>query len=211
MNEFLLLDKEVPEQALVSLKKQNEGFLAWANIESIEIQNEEQQKNLEDLLILGRRAQKDVDAELKKYTDPIRAAEKAVRDLFKPYQSLLDLVCGRMTQAVTVWNQKQIKEAEALRVEQMKDQVTQIAEAKETGEIIELPTETIEVKKTSHAHVGTVTYRKDFDIQVVNPDMVPRDLCEPSLSKIRLRVKSGMIEIPGVLITEKTITVTRAG
>jgi len=211
MNEFLLLDKEVPQQSLIALKKQNEGFLSWANIESIEIQDEEQQKNLEDLLILGRRALKDVDAELKKNTDPIRAAEKAVRDLFRPYQSLLDLVCGRMTSAVTIWNQKKIKEAEAARVEQMKAQVAQIIEAKETGEIIELPTETFEVKKTSHAHLGTVTYRKDYDIQVVNPDLVPRDLCEPSLSKIRLRVKSGVLEIPGVLITEKTITVTRAG
>jgi hypothetical protein len=211
MTEFMIIDNQVPEQALTTLKEHNKGFLAWANVENIEIETVDQQKNLEDLLIIGRRAQKDVDAELKRYTDPIRAAEKAVRDIFKPYQSLLDLVMGRMNQSVSAWHLKMSKEAEAARIEAMKAQAVQIAEAKETGEIIEFPTEVKTVEKTSHTHAGTVTYRKDFDIQVVNPDLVPRDLCEPSLPKIRARVKSGVLEIPGCLITEKTITVTRAG
>jgi hypothetical protein len=211
MNEFMIVDNLIPEQALVEMKKHNEGFLVWAARENIVIFNNEEQKNLEDLVILGRRAQKDVDAELKSYTDPIRAAEKSVRDIFESYRNLLKLVDGRMTEAITLWRRKKIAIAEAARVEQMKAQAAQIAEAKETGEIVELQEAVKAVEKTSHAHVGTVTYRKDYEVQVVNPDLVPRDLCEPCLPKIRARVKSGVLEIPGCLITEKTIAVTREG
>src|SRR5574343_1668707 len=100
MTEFMIIDNQVPEQALTTLKEHNKGFLAWANVENIEIENVDQQKNHEDLMIIGRRAQKDVDAVLKSYTDPIRTAEKAVRDIFKPYQSLLDLVMGRINQSL---------------------------------------------------------------------------------------------------------------
>jgi hypothetical protein len=211
MNEFMIVDNQVPEQSLVTLKEHNKGFLAWASREEIQIETDEQQTNIQDLLILGRRAQKEVDAKLKEYTDPIRAAEKAVRDLFKPYQNLLELVCGRMSQADSAYRQKKTKAIEEARIAAMKAQAAQITEAKETGEVVDLSTETIKpIEKTSHAHVGTVSYRKDWDIQVVNPDLVPRDLCAPDMGKIRARVKSGVLEIPGCIISEKTIAVTRA-
>jgi len=212
MNEFMIVDNQVPEQALVTLKEHNKGFLAWAGREDIQIETDEQQTNIQDLLILGRRAQKEVEATLKEYTDPIRAAEKAVRDRFKPYQNLLELVCGRMAQADSAYRQKKTKAIEEARIEAMKAQAAQITEAKDTGEVVDLPTEVIKpIEKTSHANVGTVTYRKDFDIQVVNPDLVPRDLCVPDMVKIRARVKSGVLEIPGCLITQKEIQITRPG
>jgi hypothetical protein len=199
-----------PELALESLKTKDRDLLVY--FESIEITNRDQPKNCEDLLILGRRAVKAAEDTQKELLQPIKEEEKMVRDLFRPYLSRWELALSRVSSALNNWHAKERKAAEELRIEQMKAQAAAIAEARETGEIIQLPNTTpMVVNKTSHAHVGTVTYRKDFDIQVVSPELVPRDLCEPSLVRIRARVKSGVIDIPGVLITEKTITVARGG
>ena len=94
----------------------------------------------------------------------------------------------------------------------MEAQAARMMEAERTGEVVE-PAELTAVPnvlKTSRAHLGTVTYRDDWDVQVVDATKVPRDLCEPSLPRIRARVKSGVTNIPGVLITKKLVSVARS-
>jgi len=92
------------------------------------------------------------------------------------------------------------------------EQAEKIAEAKDTGEVVDM-TEYIPdaPAKTSHAHLGTVTYREDYDVVIVDPFKVPRELCDPNMSRIRARVKSGVTDIPGVLVTKKFVTVARGG
>ena len=95
-----------------------------------------------------------------------------------------------------------------------KEQAAKVAEAKKTGEVVEIPSaeEVVEApSKTSQAHLGSVTYRDDFEVTIVNPFLVPRELCDPNISRIRARVKSGVTEIPGVLIAKKYTTVAKGG
>ncbi|HUX48485.1 MAG TPA: hypothetical protein VMV76_04855, partial [Dehalococcoidia bacterium] len=116
--------------------------------------------------------------------------------------------------ALQNYHAQQAREAEELRMIALAEQAKQFAEAKETGEVVEIvQAEDIPEAplKTSHAHLGSVTYREDFDVSIVNALLVPRELCDPNLGRIRARVKSGVTEIPGVLITKKYITVAKGG
>ena len=94
------------------------------------------------------------------------------------------------------------------------EQAAKATVAKETGEVIP-PLSSAAITqapaKTSHSEMGATTYRDLIEIQIVSPDLVPRDLCEPSPTKIRARANSGIREIPGVIITVKQIPVSRAG
>jgi len=119
-----------------------------------------------------------------------------------------------VNEALQNYHSKQVKEAEELRMIALAEQASKFAEAKETGEVVEItPAEEVPETplKTSHAHLGNVTYREDFEVIIVNPLLVPRELCDPNISRIRARVKSGITEIPGVLITKKYITVAKGG
>ena len=116
-----------------------------------------------------------------------------------------------LTRALQQYHAKQVAEAEAARLRQLAQQAARIAEAKDTGEIIELLSQSITpaMAKSSRSNLGMVTYREDYSIEIVGPNLVPRDLCEPSMIKIRARVKSGIIEIPGVLVAKKYVETTR--
>jgi hypothetical protein len=196
---------------LQELKKRDESLLRFF-VEAVEITTPEQQKNCEDLLIIGRRSWKTADEKRKELIAPIREAEKQINSLFKPYLSRLELGLTKIDLALKNWNAKQKREAEALMIEQMKINTAQINETLQTGEVFQ-PEEIVvrPVPKTSHAHVGTVTYKEDWEFTVVDPDLVPRNLCKPDEVKIRAMVKAGAREIAGVLITPRVITTARTG
>lgn len=199
-----------PQVELKALEKKDSSFFAW--VESVQISSTDQQKNCEDLLIIGRRAVKTAEEKRKELLQPIKSAEKQINDLFKPYMARLETGITKLNSALNEWHAEQRKLAEAAQIEQMKRQTEAIQQARETGEVISLETtETQQVNKTSHAHVGTVTYRKKIKVTVVNADLVPRDLCDPSPRKLQARADSGVKDIPGCIITEETITVARAG
>ena len=200
-----------PQLELQQLQKKDEPLLRYI-IEAVEITTREQQKNCEDLLIIGRRSWKTADEKRKELVAPLRETEKQINNLFKPYLSRLELGINKIDHALKTWNAKQKREAEALMIEQMKINTAQINEALQTGEVFQSEEAVISpVSKTSHAHVGTVTYKEDWEFTVVEPDLVPRNLCKPDEVKIRAMVKAGAREIAGVLITPRVITTARTG
>lgn len=196
--------QEKPETIIQQLEQKDKSLFEW--VAKLEITDEASQKNAENLLTDSKTALKRATEAQKFLLDPIRESEKRVRDLFRPYLDRLSLGISRINTLLGDYHSEQVRitkeEAEYL----MAEVAVKLAEAKETGEIIELPTAIVQAPvKTSRAELGTTSYLEGFDIEVINPDLVPRDLCEPSLPKIRARVKSGVKEIPGVLITMKTI------
>lgn len=194
---------------LVTIEDREKILLKWLN--NIQIASVEEQKNCEDMLIHARQVLKEADAKRKELHEPYKREIDRINDLFKPFMDKLSMGINSVMKALDSWRLEQRRIAEAAQMEAMKKQAEAVAMSKVTGEIVEPITEVIPtVSKTSHANIGSVTYRKQIEVQVVNPDLVPRDLCEPSLSKIRKRAESGVREIPGVLITEKEIPVTRA-
>lgn len=198
-----------PETVIQDLELKDKSLFEW--IGRLEITDTASQKNAENLLTDAKSAQKRATEAQKFLLDPIRESEKRVRDLFRPYLDRLSLGISRVNTLLGDYHRKQQRiakeEAEYLAAET----AAKLAEAKETGEVVDLPTPTVQApKKTSRAELGTTSYLEYFDVQVINPDLVPRDLCEPSMSKIRARVKSGVKSIEGVLITPKyTIRTTK--
>ena len=198
-----------PTNELAALETSSQPLLRW--LHDLKVTSPDQQKDAEDLLISARQAWRQADEKRKELTRPLDDAKQRIIDLFKPYMNRLETGINILNRELTAYHQTLLQ----LRQEQerlaLNEQAARMREAEETGEVVEPPPpiETPLVTKTSRAHLGTVTYRQDPDIRIVDPDKVPRDLCIPSLPRIRARVKSGVTNIPGVLITTKPVTVAR--
>jgi len=197
----------------VTILQQNQStLLAW--MASAVVTTDAEQKNAEDLLINARQGLKAVEAKRKDLLQPVNETRDRINALFKPLTDKLSMGIHIVNEALQNYHLKQAKEAEELQAIALAEQAAQLAESKTTGEVVEIvPTADIPLAptKTSQAHLGSVTYRDDFDVSIVDPLLVPRELCDPNLSRIRARVKSGVTEIPGVLITKKFVTVARGG
>ena len=200
------------ESEVTTLEQSQSTLLSW--MAGVIVATDAEQKNAEDLLIHARQSLREVESKRKDLLQPVNETRDRINALFKPLSDKLNMGIHIVNEALQNYHSKQAREAEELRLIALAEQAKQFAEAKETGEVVEIvqaedipeaPT------KTSQAHLGTVTYREDFDVSIVNALLVPRELCDPNLSRIRARVKSGVTEIPGVLITKKYITVAKGG
>ena len=206
---------EVQEQVraeIATLETGTSRLLHWSE-QQFEVLTDEQERNAEDLLIGLRQAEKVADEKRREILRPIDEARAKVQALFRPYLDNLGKARASITKGLTVYQDEKRKAAEEARILLLEEQAQRIAEAKETGEIVEAPMlapdELPTVAKTSHANLGSVTYREDIEVTIVNLRLIPRDLMLPDMAKIKARVKSGM-EVPGVLVTKKMIPVTRA-
>jgi hypothetical protein len=198
-----------PTCELASLEESSQPLLRW--LHDLKVTSPEEQKNAEDLLISARQAWKQADEKRRELTRPLDDAKQRIIELFKPYMNRLETGINILNRELTSYHEALI----ALRREEerraMEAQAARMKEAEKTGEVVELVElfAVPNVVKTSRANLGTVTYRDDWDVQVVDAARVPRDLCEPSMSRIRARVKSGVTNIPGVLVTKKLVSVAR--
>jgi len=197
------------QQVINDLEQSQQTLLKWMG--ELRITTNEEQRNAEDILISARRALKEAQERRMELTRPLDDSKKRIIELFKPYIDRLEQGINTVNKALVSYHEKKRIEVEAARMAALAEEAARFREAQETGEVIELPAipPAEPVPTTSRAHFGSVSYREDYDIQIVNPNMVPRDLCEPSMVKIRARVKSGITQIPGVSITRKHITTTR--
>lgn len=200
---------ENPETAVEQLQSQQEILLRW--LDNPVVTNEPEQKQAEELLISARFAIKQAEEKRKELTGPLDESKKRIMNLFRPYIDRLNIGVTLLTSTLQKYHAEQVEAAEAARLAQLAQQAERIAEAKDTGEVIEPLSQSIipATAKSSRTNLGTVTYREDYNIEIVNADLVPRDLCEPSMTKIRARVKSGITDIPGVLVSKKYISAAR--
>ena len=200
------------ESEVTALANSQSGLLGW--MASAIVTTDAEQKNAEDLLIHARQAFREIEAKRKDLLQPVNETRDRINALFKPLSDKLNMGIRIVNEALQHYHAQQAREAEELRMIALAEQAAKFAAAKETGEVVEIvQAEDIPeaLTKTSHAHLGTVTYRDDFDVSIVDALLVPRELCDPNISRIRARVKSGVTEIPGVLITKKYITVAKGG
>lgn len=199
------------QAVITTLEETQEPLLRW--LTTATVTNDEQQKNAEDLLIAARHALKDSEEKRKELTKPLDESKARIIALFKPYTERLTKGINVLTSELGKYHQQKRIQAEAARLTALAEEAARIRAAGGTGEMLEPLAKPItpEVAKTSRTHLGTVSYREDYDIQIVDPDMVPRDLCEPSMPKIRARVKSGITDIPGILVARKVISTARGG
>jgi len=199
-----------PTYELASLEESSQHLLRW--LHDLNVDSPEQQEKAEGLLISTRHAWKQADEKRRELTRPLDDAKQRIIELFSPYLNRLQTAINILNRELTTYHQTLV----ALRLdkerEAMETQAVRMKEAEETGEVVEplkLP-DVPNVVKTSRANLGTVTYRDEWQVQVVDAAKVPRDLCEPSLPRIRARVKSGVTTIPGVLVTKTVVGVARS-
>jgi len=194
-----------PQTAVKQLESQQEILLRW--LDNPTVTSEQEQKQAEDLLISARFALKQAEEKRKELTRPLDESKKRIIELFKPYVDKLSSGIDALNRALHHYHSEKIAAAEATRLAALAEEAARMRAAKENGEIIQPLSKPVapEPPKTSRTNLGKVTYRDDYDIQIVDPAIVPRDLCEPSMTKIRARVKSGITDIPGVLVSKKYI------
>lgn len=184
-------------------------YFPWV-VEEVVIGNSEQLKNASDLLAIGKRLEKDATAKLAEITAPILEQEKAARAAFKPLISRIHLGWSRIDDAIIIYHAKVKREADELLIMQMQERAAQIAEAKETGEVIETQRAIVEpVTQTVRGNMGSTSIRETPEFTILNDADVPADLKSADLKKIKAWYALGHKDIPGVLITMKTHTVSR--
>lgn len=178
----------------------------------VQVRNDEEQKNAEDLHIAAKGAIKQAETIRKSITVDMDTAKRKVMDLFRPYIDRLQSGVLVIDKALARYHAQVVAQQEEERNLRLAEEAARMAElqteAKETGEVVEIqpmPDLVAEPAKTHRTNLGSVTYREDIDVAIVNANLVPRDLCEPSLRKIKARAESGVTDIPGVVITKKYI------
>lgn len=197
-----------PNQAIEVLKTKDAQLMPY--LSNIQITNREQQKNYEDVLISARQSIQRAEATRKELIEPLRLTEQRINAMFKTYTAPLVEGCNSVIKVLNHWRKEQSDISETKLLTEAEEYWKRVQEAKETGEVVPLPELNSQLPpKTSHANMGMVSYREVFEIQIVDPLLVPRDLCDPTPSKIRKRAESGIVDIPGVVITKKFVPYTR--
>jgi hypothetical protein len=197
-----------PEVALQMLQTSDAPLIDYMT--NVSILDEHDQKNCEANLILAKRAYNRADEMRKSLIEPSQEAIKRVNALFSQYLTKLMFGIKTTDRALSDWRVQQKADANRLLDTVAQDYVNKLNEAKQTGEIVPVPRlPNIDQAKTSYSGPGSVTYIDGFEIRVIDDNKVPRDLCKPDMVRIRSRVKSGIRQIDGVLITQKYIMRTK--
>ena len=229
----------IEQNTLQSLVKHaEEYFFPWV-IEEIVIETDDQLKNMSDLLGVGKKIVSALEAARKGDKQPFIDGGKEVDDSYRPTQNRVQLGVTRLDSAVLVYHRRKKaeadallemqakelavrqKEAEALQIQQMQENVSKSEECAQTGEVFEpVPLTTIPqaeelivkpVGGTVRGNMSSTAIIDSFEYFIQDENLVPRELCSPDLKKIKAKHKYDKKPIPGVLITPKSHTSTRLG
>jgi len=199
---------------LRDLESKQSTLLRW--LDNVKVTTDNEQKNAEDILISAKGAIKEAESVRKSITAPMDEAKSRVMALFRPYTDRLQVGVNAINKALTVRHAQVVAQQEEERNARLMEEAARMEEvqevAKVTGEVVEFqPLDDLVPipSKTHQANLGSVTYREGIEVEIVNANLVPRDLCEPSLKKIKARAESGITDIPGVVITKKYTPIGR--
>ncbi len=200
--------QENVQTVLITLTQRNEILLK--HLANIQITNNAQKTECEDMLINARAALKDGKSKLAELLEPLVREQETIKGAFKPFITQLTTGTESINNALGGYHQKQENIAQEERNRILTEQAHVIAMSKETGQICDMTVQPLpEVAKTSQANVGSVSYIDGFDLQITDASLIPRQYCDPNPVKLRAAIKSGVKEIPGVLVIAKKILQTR--
>jgi len=192
---------------LRDLESKQSTLLRW--LDNVKVTNDEEQKNAEDLLISAKGAIKEREAARKSVTGHMDKAKAEVMALFRPGIDHLQIGVDAITKMLQVRHAQVVAQQEEERNARLMEEAARMEEvqevAKVTGEVVEFqPLDDLVPipSKTHQANLGSVTYREGIEVEIINANLVPRDLCLPSLKMIKARAESGITDIPGVVITK---------
>ncbi len=193
--------QETPEKALITITQKNELLLKY--LSDIKIETKDQRVSCSDMLTNARYAVKEAKEKLAELTKPFKDSIDDVKRQFNPFIDQVDQGILSITRAMSVWDFEQERLAkEALKAATITEVNPNTGELVDTATQVEMPTKTVQ------SNVGSDTRREGFDIQVTDPDLVPRMYCTPDPVKIRAGFKL-TDSIPGVVKIPKHIYTTR--
>jgi len=134
----------------------------------------------------------------KKFTSPLSEAEKALKQKIGQYQYKLELERRKQEEAIRKANEELQKKLE----EEAK------AAGVEAPQVTPMPLPKKEPVTRTDTGASAHT-RKTWKAEIIDPGLVPREYCEPSMKLINHAVKMGVREIPGVKIWQDVQAVVR--
>jgi len=193
------------------IKRAETEFLPWV-LESISVENDEQFKNISDVLGVGKKIKKSLSTACTEERRPHIEKADEVTAQYKPIINRVDLGIDLLDKALLAYHTKKKAEADGLLQMQLQEEAKKIEECKQTGEVYEAPQAiTQTVRQTVHGNMSTTSVIEVFNYEIIDDNLVPRDCCSPDLKKIKAKHKYDGLPIPGVLITPHSRTQTRLG
>jgi len=168
-------------------------------------------KAMEAVTILGKAKKlfKEMEAERKTVTAPLLNFKTGVDNHFKNYTTALTTVeygiKGNLATYEARIEMERRQAEKAAQEETARLQAVLDKEAKKKG--IEAPQVVVPVvpptPTTTRTEDGTASVIKKWKGHIVNPDLVPREYCEPSQKLVDQAVRAGVREIPGCEVKEE--------
>lgn len=172
------------QQAIEAIQNKNAELVKYFQNTTITSVQEQRvtEENLASALFTYNKLKETQDGLLK----PLTETEKGIRNLFRPVLVQYISAINGWKEGLKTWraSQKQISEEKI--IEQAQDYWNKRKEAQETGESVPLPDLGMSVmQKTSYHNMGSTSYRKHVKVQIISPNLIPREYCVPSESLIR--------------------------
>lgn len=200
---------EQEQELQVITAKVNDLMLAVTAIQVID-----EATNTRASQILGwiKQSKKKVEDTRKFFTDPLNKQVKAINEKFKESSKPLDEADKIINKKMLDYffeKQEKIRKAQA---ELEAELERKKAEARELGmgvaDIAPVPVEK-PVSQAVKTDFGTSFTKESWDFEIVEPSKIPDEYWSINESAIREAVRSGVREIPGVKIENKTTLVHR--
>lgn len=140
---------------------------------------------------------------------------KAVNGLAKSYQDRLTIIETGLKKKISAYqvkvelDRRKQEEADRQARKELQAKVNAEAAALNVEAPVIAPAVAPELPTVTRTEAGTASQRKEWRFEVTDAAKVPRDYLMVDLSAIRLAVKAGIREIPGVNIYEESVTVLR--
>jgi ribosome-associated translation inhibitor RaiA len=145
----------------------------------------------------ARKMQKRIDGTRLKITEPYRDFVGEINSLAKKYTERLDKVSEIVESKITIWRQEETKKMSAV----------DISAALESGEEMSI---TIQDNSKVRAANCTAFERDIWKYEVKDIFEVPIDYLEIADNSVKLAIKNGLRDIPGLRIYKETVTQLRS-
>jgi hypothetical protein len=127
---------------------------------------------------------------LKEFTKPHRDAEKTVRDWFRPSLDAGSALEALLKQRIVAYHlAQQAKQTAQLEAARVQFQAGQVEAGREALALV-----------PEQATVKGLSVRTVWQFEVLDPSLVPANLCSPDATKISAQVAAGVRDIPGVRV-----------
>lgn len=151
------------------------------------------------------------------FVKPLNDQVKRINEMFKAWSAPLDRADQIIRGKVLAYRQEQERrrreEEERLRKLAEKEHARLVRQAEKRGETPPPPPPVPvipQTAKTVAGTVGSVTTRKEWDFEIVDETLIPREYLMVNEAKIRAVVRAGVRNIPGVRIFEREVLAVRA-